>query len=200
MDEVKTPTIEDIDTTMAANQDRLEKIAGTLESLDAELGETRGLKASTAKIHGAIERLENERRELEAEQRLLKGKRKLILETATQKAAQDAAAEYESLCTQLTPRAKGIISDLVSVQSQLIELEKIQSLMNGQALVAGKLVQPAAFTGAIILDTLRIANHITQALQYIAAFNGENIGKAGIRIPGFDEERQKSLRVDARFE
>jgi hypothetical protein len=92
------------------------------------------------------------------------------------------------LLEQLGPLAIEVIQSLCNAQSKILELEKVEGVMEQKAPVAGKLVNPISG----VLRIPGIAGHVDRALLQIKSFNGkENLEKAGVDIPDLYEEREK---------
>jgi len=190
----QTLTLEEIGARLGENDTRLEVISGELEKKNAELGSARGWRLSTVLIHRETDKLEHERRELEAEQKFLEQERQNIQSAIAQKAAEVAAVEYKELLQQLTPRAVEIIQSFCALQNLLLELEKIQTLMSENAFVAGKLADPIPYDSTIIIQVDLIKADVSRALAQIVSFNGqENMDKAGVHIPDMYAESDKTL-------
>ena len=188
MDNQKTLTLEEIDMRTAENVDRLKVFGLSLKSKNSELGYTRGWKLPTDLIHKAIDKLEHDIREIEAEQEFLKQERGNVLTATAKKAAEVAAAEYLALREQLNPRAVEIIKGFCALQQQLIELEKVQALMQEKGIIAGAYVNTILPDDVIVVQAQKINYTVYDILLQIPAFTGNvGIDKAGIIIPDLDE-------------
>lgn len=192
MDTMQGLTIQDIDDRASENESRLKVVTDFLEKKTVELGAALARKLPTDLIHKAIEKLETERRELTAGLKFLVGERESIQQATARKAAETALGEYAALVAQCTPLVSEIIKGLCSLQTQVLEFEKIENDMREKSAIAGKLIEPALMSGVLVIPTNMTANHVYQALNQIARYNGKpNIEKAGIYIVDIDAERAK---------
>src|SRR5687768_18117001 len=105
MDETQPLTLEGIDSRLAEIPKLLEEINESIKVKTDELGKSKIRGLLTPPIHKSIRALEDEQRELSAELEYLTQERQNVETAITQKAAEDAAAEYNRLGEQLEPLA-----------------------------------------------------------------------------------------------
>jgi hypothetical protein len=186
--ETETLTLEQIDARLAEIPKRLEEITGFIKTKTDELGKSKIRGLLTPPIHKSIRALEDEQRELIAEQEYLTQERERLQKAITRQAAEDAAVQYQALSKQLEPLAIEIIKALCTVLSKLIELDNIELLMKEKATAAGNLVNP--ISGVIRIQPMRIARDVDRALFFILSSVGkEKLDAVGIQIPNIYDAR-----------
>lgn len=192
MTETKELTIEEVDLLLAKIPTRLTELDELIRVKTDELAKSRIRGLLTPPIHKSIRALEDERRELIAEQNFLTQERQNIEKATAQQAAETAAAEYNKLLAQINPLSREVINSLCALQNQLLTLEKIELDMRQHATVAGDLKSPMPLD-ALVINAGRINGFVDGALLKIISFNGgkDNLVKADIHIPDLYQEREK---------
>lgn len=181
-------TIEKIDVRLAEIPTQLKELDELIKVKTEQLGRSKIRGLLTPPILKSIRALEDEQRELLAEQEALKQERERIQTAIAKEAAEAAAAKYWVFREQLNPLATEIINGLLAIQMQLDKYQKTEQLMKVNGEIAGI---PTA-GGVITIQTSDIENRIYQALYRLRHYNNpETLEKAGIDILGFYQERDR---------